>query len=72
MKDKLDILIESEGFENLEDFLDEFAIESVVPGICKHSDCDYTTFVEPDQDRGWCEICEEQTVVSGLILAGII
>ena len=28
--------------------------------------------MEPDQDRGWCEMCEKGTLVSGLVLGGII
>ena len=40
------------------------------PSIC--TNCGYITNMEPDQDRGWCESCEKNTVVSCLILAGII
>jgi len=28
--------------------------------------------MEPDQDRGWCEVCERGTLVSGLVLGGLI
>jgi hypothetical protein len=34
--------------------------------------CHYTTEVEPDQSRGYCEVCGTQTVKAALILAGII
>jgi hypothetical protein len=47
----------------------------VCPAICCNPDdpeCDYTAETEPDQDRGWCEICERGTLVSGLVLGGII
>ena len=45
-------------------------IESVVPAICP--DCSYTTEMEPDQDKGWCEGCEAPKCKSCLILAGLI
>ena len=34
--------------------------------------CDYTTEMEPDQEEGYCEACGGNTVVSALVLAGII
>ncbi len=69
---KLEKLAKDEGFETVMQFLEEYALDSVVPGICIRPDCDYTTNVEPDQDRGWCEMCEAGTVKSGVVLAGII
>ena len=69
---KLDQLVESEGYDTLEAFLEDDAHDSVVPGICLTEKCDYTTGVEPDQDRGWCECCCDNTVASALVLAEII
>jgi len=49
--------------------------DSVSPAICcnpENTDCDYTAEMEPDQDRGWCEECNANTVVSALVLAGLI
>jgi hypothetical protein len=66
----LDELVASYGHETLEDFLGEWGLDSVVPGICP--DCGYTTEYEPDQEAGWCEECEANTVVSALVLAGLI
>lgn len=68
--DAIEALIGIEGFDTYEEFLEEYVIESVIPGIC--TQCHYTTFVEPDQDRGWCEECKANTVQSGLILGGVI
>jgi hypothetical protein len=68
---KLEKLAEIEGLE-VEELLEEATYDSVCMGICKNKDCDYTTEVEPDQDRGWCEECKANTVVSPLMLAGII
>ena len=70
MMTKLQELADSEGFESVDEMLEAAVIDSVVPGICKH--CDYTTEVEPDCRAGWCEFCEESTVVSCLILAELI
>jgi hypothetical protein len=70
--DKFENLLEVEGIENQEEFLQSYGNESVIPGICMNAGCEYTTGVEPDQDEGWCEECETNTVQSGLILLGII
>ena len=72
---KLAKLIEIEGFDD-EDALFAAAIsDSVCPAICcnpDNPDCDYTAEMEPDQDRGWCEMCERGTLVSALVLGGLI
>jgi hypothetical protein len=72
MRDKLDILVEIEGYDSVEHLLAAVIMDSVSPGICVNPGCDYTTEIEPDQDRGYCEVCRTQTVKSALILAGII
>ena len=69
---KLSRLVESEGYPNLEQLLRDAAFDCVSPGICLTDGCDYTTEVEPDQDRGWCECCCDNTVASALVLAEII
>lgn len=69
---KLEILASDYGFDSVDDMLQEACFDAVVPGICLRDDCDYSTEVEPDQNEGWCEECEEGTVASCLILAGII
>ncbi len=69
---KLDDLIEYEGYENEQEFGEAYITDSVVPGICMNEDCDYTTDVEPDCIKGFCEICGTQTVQSGFILMGVI
>jgi hypothetical protein len=54
------------------EMLEHATFDSVSPGICMNEGCDYSTEVEPDQDRGWCEECQEGSVKSALMLAGII
>ena len=70
--DKLTLLAEIEGFDDVMDLLEESSIDSVVPGICMSEDCEYTTEVEPDQREGYCEECDKGSVKSCHILAGII
>ena len=69
---KLSQLIEIEGFESEEALLAALITDSVSPAICLNDGCEYTTEMEPDQDRGWCEACGTNSVASALILAGII
>ncbi len=68
---KLDKLAEIEGMA-VDEMLGGAVIDSVTPGICMNLGCEYTTEVEPDQDKGYCEACDSQTVQSALVLAGII
>ena len=69
---KLMKLCESEGYDDLDDLLAVAALDSVCPAICMTEGCDYTTEMEPDQTEGYCEVCGGNTVVSVLILAGLI
>jgi predicted Zn-ribbon and HTH transcriptional regulator len=62
-------LVAAYGME-LNEMLEQSLFDGIAPAIC--TECGYTTDYEPDQDRGWCENCESNNVVSGLILAGII
>ena len=69
---KLMKLCEAEGLTSLDDLLQAAATDSVCPAICMTEGCDYTTEMEPDQDKGYCEVCGGNTVTSALILAGFI
>jgi hypothetical protein len=69
---KLEKLIEIEGFENEEALIAAAVVDSVCPAICMNDDCEYTCEMEPDQDRGWCEVCGTNSMASALVLAGII
>src|SRR5207245_10211346 len=72
---KLRRLCDIEGFED-EDALFAAAIsDSVCPAICcnpDNPDCEQTAEMEPDQDRGWCEEWQTGTMVSVLVVGGII
>lgn len=72
---KLAKLIEIEGFDNEEALFAASISDSISPAICcnpESPDCDYTAEMEPDQAEGWCEACERGTVVSALVLGGLI
>jgi hypothetical protein len=69
---KLMKLCDVEGFKRLEDLLALSVFDSVCPAICLTEGCDYTTEMESDQEEGYCEVCGGNTVVSALILAGLI
>lgn len=69
---KLTQLASDYGYADVMGMLEYATFDSVSPGICMNEGCDYSTEVEPDQDRGWCEECQEGSVKSALILAGII
>lgn len=70
--DKVQRLAELEGYSSVMDMLEDATMDSICPGICVKPGCEYTTEVEPDQSRGWCEECQANTVASALMLAGII
>lgn len=72
MNVKLSKLAELEGFADPFDMLEAYSIETAVPGICSNLRCDYTAFFEPDSREGYCEKCGTQSVVSCLVLAGVI
>lgn len=65
----IEALIDGEGF-TLEEWLEKYALESIVPGIC--TECGAISATEPDQQKGWCEECDKGKVKSGLILLGFI
>ena len=69
---KLMKLCEAEVFASLDDLLAASICDGVCPAICMTEGCDYTTEMEPDQEEGYCEACGGNTVVSVLVLAGII
>jgi hypothetical protein len=69
---KLASLVGLEGYDDETEFLGSIVEDSVAPGICMNPGCNYSCAVEPDQDQGWCEACDTNTVTSALVLAGLI
>lgn len=70
---KLMRLCDRSGFDSLDDLLLATALKATVcPAICMTEGCDHTADMEPDQDQGFCEACGGNTLVSVLVLAGLI
>jgi hypothetical protein len=69
---KLMKLCDAAGWKSFEDLLKASVADSICPAICMTEGCDYVTDMESDQEEGYCEACGGNTVVSGLILAGLI
>jgi hypothetical protein len=69
---KLMKLCDLEGYRRLYDLLKASTNNSLCPAICMTEGCDYTTEMESDQDAGYCEACGGNTMVSALVLAGLI
>lgn len=70
---KLAILAKSEGFAQVEDFLNRWEmLDSLVPAICMNENCNLYEEYEPDQTQGFCHDCGTKSMESALVLAGII
>ena len=68
---KLADLCEAEGM-CAEQLFEEATHDSIAASICINADCDFTSYMEPDQDSGYCPMCDTNTVKSCLILGGLI
>ena len=69
---KLRALATADGHSSVDALLASAVADDVCPAICTAPGCNYTCEMEPDQDRGWCEACGQNTVQSALVLAGLI
>jgi hypothetical protein len=64
------ICLDDSGLADMHELLEYCVFDSVVVGACKY--CGHTCEVEPDCGDGWCEVCDRPSVLSVLILAGLI
>ena len=69
---KVDELAKGWGFADPEAMVEAYMFDGVMPAICTKESCSYSTEYEPDQSRGWCEVCGTNTVVSAAVLLGVI
>lgn len=61
-------ILDDEGMEE-DEFLERYALDSVVPGAC--TNCGFVVLrCEPDAHANYCEDCGQQTVKSALALLG--
>jgi len=69
---KLVKVCEAEGFATIDDLLALVVADSVCPAICMNEGCDCIAPMESDQENGYCEECSSNTMVSVLVLVGLI
>ena len=69
---KLMTLCDAEGIKGIDDIVALSVGDSICPAICMTEGCDHVAPMESDQEEGYCEACGGQTMVSALVLAGII
>lgn len=69
---KLQKLAEIYGYNSGAELILKEAVDSLVPAICTNEDCSYIEEYEPDCSRGWCYECEDNSMQSCLVLAGMI
>jgi formamidopyrimidine-DNA glycosylase len=73
-RDRLLLLINDDygdGTKDPEALLESAVYDSVCPGICRICEATFEE-VEPDTTTHWCEQCQENSVISCLVLAEII
>jgi hypothetical protein len=63
---------EAEGFASIDDLLAVLLADSVCPAICMNEGRDCIAPMETDQEKGYCENCGGNTMVSVLVLVGLI
>ena len=69
---KAETLAQDWGYDTPEELAADYIFEGVNPAICMNEGCDYSTEMEPDQDRGWCECCGTNSLKSISVLLGVI
>jgi cobalamin biosynthesis Co2+ chelatase CbiK len=69
---KLIRVCEVEGFATVDDLIALVVADSVCPAICMTAGCEHIAPMESDQEEGYCEMCGGNTMVSVLVLAGLI
>jgi hypothetical protein len=72
MEEKLALLLEHEGYQDIADLAEAIFSDSVGPAICMNGGCNFVCEMEPDQDSGWCDECNTNSMKSALVLAGLI
>ena len=71
-RQKLAKLVENGGYDDEFELFETAIMTTVCPAICMREGCDNTEDLEPDQSEGWCSECKTNTMVSVLVLGGLI
>jgi len=58
-------ICDAEGLP-IEDLITELMSDSISPGVCR--ECGYVTEIEQDNENGYCEECDTNTVVAATML----
>jgi len=69
-KSRLQLVADELGL-TVDEMLNQYATDSVVPGICMKCSLVFDS-CEPDATGNWCDDCEGETVRSILVLAGVM
>ena len=67
---KLNVLKDAYGYDDITDMLQDYMMSGAVPGICVSPVCDNIEEYEPDQDKGYCTECHNNTIASVLVMMG--
>ena len=68
---KIQTLADDWGYSSVNEMIESCGLLAT-PAICMNNHCNYTSDVEPDQSKGWCDRCHTKTVTSCLVLAGVM
>lgn len=68
--EKLETAAELEGYASAYDMIEESLMDGLCPSICMN--CDHIENWEPDAQDGLCPECQTPTMMSVLVIAGII
>ena len=66
----LGLIASEEGYDSPEEMLEAVAFDASVPGMCL--ECEHIQNCEPDAQDNYCDGCGEQSVVSCLVIGGLI
>lgn len=61
---KIDVVLETYGYTNTGELIEDFMMAGTVPGICQSETCDNIEEYEPDQRNGHCNECGKKSVKS--------
>jgi hypothetical protein len=71
-RQKLAKLVENGGYDDEFELFETAIMATLCPAICIRERCDNMEDLDPDQNQGWCSKCKTNTMVSVLLLGGLI